>query len=125
MLNANLAAKLQKLFIASPQYARLLSRTAKGVKGELNLTGLTDSAKSLVLSVLSHETKRPCVLIVQDNHTGARYHQELINLVRYPVFLYPSSEVSPYEQVLSSPDNIELCSDIVRTGQDLLRSLTL
>jgi len=113
MLNANLAAKLQKLFIASPQYARLLSRTAKGVKGELNLTGLTDSAKSLVLSVLSHETKRPCVLIVQDNHTGARYHQELINLVRYPVFLYPSSEVSPYEQVLSSPDNIAAQLDLL------------
>ncbi|MBK9769887.1 MAG: transcription-repair coupling factor [Candidatus Obscuribacter sp.] len=104
--NLNLVAKLHQLFIDSPQYAKLLSGTARGSASELNLVGLTDSAKSLVLSVLSHETKRPVVLVVQDNHTGARYHQELGNLSRFPIYLYPSSEVSPYEQVLSSPDNI-------------------
>jgi Transcription-repair coupling factor (superfamily II helicase) len=64
--------------------------------------------------VLTHETKRPLVLVVQDNHTGARYHQELINLSRFPVFLYPSSEVSPYEQVLSSPDNIAAQLELLR-----------
>jgi transcription-repair coupling factor (superfamily II helicase) len=122
MQNANLASKLQKLFVASPQYARLLSRTAKGARGELNLTGLTDAAKSLVISNLAHETRRPIFLVVQDNHTGARYHQELINLVRYPVYLYPSSEVSPYEQVLSSPDNIaaqlELLKHLIEKPQE-------
>lgn len=113
--NLNLVTKLHQLFIDSPQYARLLSRTARGAQSqELNLVGLTDSAKSLVLSVLTHETKRPLVLVVQDNHTGARYHQELINLSRFPVFLYPSSEVSPYEQVLSSPDNIAAQLEMLR-----------
>jgi transcription-repair coupling factor (superfamily II helicase) len=106
MRNANLAVNLHQLFLHCPQYAKLLSRTAKGSGTELNLVGLTDSAKSLVLSVLSHETKRPMMLVVQDNHVGARYHQELSNLSKFPVYLFPSSEVSPYEQVLSSPDNI-------------------
>ncbi|HMW89333.1 MAG TPA: transcription-repair coupling factor [Candidatus Obscuribacter sp.] len=113
--NLNLVAKLHQLFLDSPQYAKLLGRTARGSgKNELNLVGLTDSAKSLVLSVLTHETRRPLVLVVQDNHSGARYHQELINLSRYPVFFYPSSEVSPYEQVLSSPDNIAAQLELLR-----------
>ncbi|MBU6451257.1 MAG: transcription-repair coupling factor [Cyanobacteria bacterium REEB67] len=106
MRNANLAVNLHQLFLHCPQYAKLLSRTARGSNTELNLVGLTDSAKSLVLSVLAHETKRPMMIVVQDNHIGARYHQELSNLSRYPIYLFPSSEVSPYEQVLSSPDNI-------------------
>jgi len=118
MRNSNLAAKLHQLFISSPQYARLLARTAKGGAGELNLTGLTDSAKSLVLSVLSHETKRSVFLVVQDNHTGARYHQELTNLSKYPIYVYPSSEVSPYEQVLSSPDNIAAQLEVLRHCQE-------
>jgi transcription-repair coupling factor len=118
MRNSNLAAKLHQLFISSPQYAKLLARTAKGSSSELNLTGLTDSAKSLVLSVLSHETKRSIFLVVQDNHTGARYHQELTNLSKYPVLVYPSSEVSPYEQVLSSPDNIAAQLEVLRHCQE-------
>jgi len=116
--NSNLAAKLHQLFISSSQYARLLARTAKGSSGELNLTGLTDSAKSLVLSVLGHETKRAIFLVVQDNHTGARYHQELTNLSKYPIFVYPSSEVSPYEQVLSSPDNVAAQLEVLRHCQE-------
>lgn len=104
-----LANALHQVFLNSPHYARLLSRTAKHAgrtHTELNLAGLSDSAKSLVLTVLLHEVRRPMFLVVQDNHVGAHYHQEFNNLSKYPVFFYPSSEVSPYEQVLSSPDNV-------------------
>ncbi|MBX3076014.1 transcription-repair coupling factor [Candidatus Obscuribacterales bacterium] len=101
-----LANALHQVFINSPNYARLLARTAKQAQTELNLAGLTDSAKTLVMTVLQHEIRRPMFLVVADNHSGAFFHQELNNLSRYPVFLYPSSEVSPYEQVLSSPDNV-------------------
>lgn len=101
-----LANALHQRFLDCPQYARLLARTARAAQGELNIAGLTDSAKSLILSVLLHEVKRPFIFVVPDNHVAARYHQELANLCRYPVHFYPSSEVSPYEQVLSSPDNI-------------------
>jgi transcription-repair coupling factor (superfamily II helicase) len=101
-----LATALHQRFLDCPQYARLLSRTARAAKGELNIAGLADSAKSLILSVLLHEVKRPFFFVVPDNHVAARYHQELANLCRYPVYFYPASEVSPYEQVLSSPDNI-------------------
>lgn len=101
-----LANALHQVFINSPNYARLLARTAKQAQTELNLAGLTDSAKTLVLTVLQHEIRRPMFLVVADNHSGAFFHQEFTALSRYPVFLYPSSEVSPYEQVLSSPDNV-------------------
>jgi transcription-repair coupling factor (superfamily II helicase) len=101
-----LANALHSVFINSPNYARLLARTARQAQTELNLAGLTDSAKTLVLTVLQHEIRRPMFFVVADNHSGAFFHQEFNNLSRYPVFLYPSSEVSPYEQVLSSPDNV-------------------
>jgi transcription-repair coupling factor (superfamily II helicase) len=101
-----LANNLHQLFLDSPQYARLLARTARASNNEVNIAGLSDSAKSLVVSALLHEIKRPIFLVVADNHSGARYQQELENLSRFPVYFYPFSEVSPYEQVLSSPDNI-------------------
>ncbi len=101
-----LANALHQQFLDCSQYARLLARTARASKTELNIAGLTDSAKSLILSVLLHEVKRPFFFVVSDNHVAARYHQELVSLTRYPVYMFPNSEVSPYEQVLSSPDNI-------------------
>lgn len=106
MRDNKLANALHESFRNSPNYARLLARTARGAKTELNLAGLTDSAKSLIISSLQHEIRRPVYLVVQDNHSAAHYHQELSNLSKYRVFLYPASEVSPYEQVLSSPDNV-------------------
>ncbi|HEY9775106.1 MAG TPA: transcription-repair coupling factor [Planktothrix sp.] len=101
-----LATALHQRFLDCSQYARLLARTARSAVSELNIAGLTDSAKSLVLSVLLHEVKRPFFLVVPDNHVAAKYHAELANLTRYPVYFFPNPEVSPYEQVLSSPDNI-------------------
>ncbi|MGD9681170.1 MAG: transcription-repair coupling factor [Candidatus Obscuribacterales bacterium] len=106
MRENQLADALHYSFLNSPNYARLLSRTARASHAELNMAGLTDSAKSLVMSCLQHEIKRPLFLVVQDNHTAAHYLQELSYLSRYKVLLYPASEVSPYEQVLSSPDNV-------------------
>lgn len=101
-----LARALHQHFLHSPQYAKILARTAKHSARELHITGLSDSAKSLVLSLLHHEVKRPFFLVTADHHHAARYHQEITNLSRFKTFLYPSSEVSPYEQVLHSPDTI-------------------
>ena len=117
-----LSSALHQRFLECPQYARLLARTARAAAGELNIAGLTDSAKTLILSLLMHEIKRPFFLVVPDNHAGARFHQEIGNLSRYPVFFYPSAEVSPYEQVLSSPDNtapqLELLQHILSKPQE-------
>ncbi|HEY9786250.1 MAG TPA: hypothetical protein V6D17_12655, partial [Candidatus Obscuribacterales bacterium] len=109
-----LAGVLHQRFLNCPQYARILARTARHSRSELNVAGLSDSAKSLVLSVLLHEVKRPFFVVVQDNQIGARLKHELSNLSRYPVFFYPASEVSPYEQVLSSPDNIAQQMEVLR-----------
>lgn len=117
-----LSTALHQRFLDCPQYARLLARTARAAGGELNIAGLTDSAKTLILSLLMHEIKRPFFMVVPDNHVGARFHQEIGNLSRYPVFFYPSAEVSPYEQVLSSPDNtapqLELLRHIMSSPKD-------
>src|SRR4029077_5587717 len=86
-----LAAALHQRFLNCPQYARLLARTARSALSELNIAGLSDSAKALVLSVLLHEVKRPFFLVVADNHLAVRFHQELANLSRYPVYFYPNS----------------------------------
>ena len=102
-----LAQVLHQSFLECSQYAKLLARTApQAARGEVHVTGLSDSAKSLILSLLHHEVRRPFFVIASDNHHAARYHQEIANLSRYPVFFYPASEVSPYEQVLHGPDTI-------------------
>lgn len=102
-----LAQVLHQRFLECSQYAKLLARTApQAARGEVHVTGLSDSAKSLILALLHHEVRRPFFVIASDNHHAARYHQEISNLSRYPVFFYPASEVSPYEQVLHGPDTI-------------------
>ncbi len=109
-----LAAQLHQRFLDCPQYARLLARTARAAQGEVYISGLADSAKSLILSLLLHEVKRPFFLVASDNHQATRYYEELSNICRYPVFLYPGSEVSPYEQVLSSSDTISGQMEVLR-----------
>ncbi len=101
-----LASQLHQRFLDCPQYARLLARTARASQSEVHISGLSDSAKSLILSLLLHEVKRPFFLVAADNHQATRYYQEIVNLCRYPVYFYPASEVSPYEQVLSSADTV-------------------
>ncbi|HEY9791813.1 MAG TPA: DEAD/DEAH box helicase, partial [Candidatus Obscuribacterales bacterium] len=102
-----LAQVLHQRFLECPQYAKLLARTApQAARGEVHVTGLSDSAKSLIMSLLHHEVKRPFFLVASDNHHASRYHQEISHLSRFPVFFYPASEVSPYEQVLHGPDTI-------------------
>ncbi|MGH9552959.1 MAG: hypothetical protein ACRD3W_26500, partial [Terriglobales bacterium] len=61
-----LATALHQRFLDCPQYARLLARTARAASAELNISGLADSAKTLILSVLMHEVKRPFFLVVSD-----------------------------------------------------------
>jgi transcription-repair coupling factor (superfamily II helicase) len=118
-----LAQVLHQRFLECPQYAKLLARTAPpAARGEVHVTGLSDSAKSLILSLLHHEVKRPFFLVASDNHHAARYHQEIANLSRFPVFFYPASEVSPYEQVLHGPDTIagqmEVLEHIIKHAND-------
>lgn len=122
MRNNPLAASLYELFLNSPKFARLITRvnSSKEAKGnELNISGLTDSAKTLILSVMQHQVKKPLVMICQDNHSAAHYHQEFTNLSRFKVLWYPASEVSPYEQVLSGPDNVAAQMEVLRTLSDL------
>jgi len=118
-----LAQVLHQRFLECPQYAKLLARTApQAARGEVHVTGLSDSAKSLILSLLHHEVRRPFFVVASDNHHAARYHQEISNLSRYPVFFYPASEVSPYEQVLHGPDTIagqmEVLEHIIKHPND-------
>jgi transcription-repair coupling factor (superfamily II helicase) len=109
-----LASQLHQRFLDCAQYARLLARTARASAAEISIAGLSDSAKSLILSLLQHEVKRPFFLIASDNHQATRYYQEIANLSRYPVFFYPGSEVSPYEQVLSSSDTVNGQMEVLR-----------
>ena len=104
--DTQLISQLQQHFIACRPYARLLAKTARDSAAEVNLNGLHDSAKSLLLSVLVQEIKRPLIVVAADAQQAIRFYQELVNLSRVPVFLYPASEISPYEQVVSSSDII-------------------
>ena len=104
-----LADFLKQRLSSCPQYARLLARIRQHLSGhralEMNALGLSDSAKSLILSGLLQDLGRPLFFVVADNHLASFYEQELSGISSLPILLYPASEISPYEQVLSSPDN--------------------
>ena len=87
-------------------FARLRRRSGNPIDNELTVAGLTNSAHSLVLSSILNNLREPLFFIVSDSHQAAFYERELNDICQYPVFTYPASEISPYEQVLSSPDNI-------------------
>ncbi len=110
MNSQNLLANfIESRLLPCPQYARLLARLKrqdKGENSESTVAGLTDSAKSLLISGLLTDLRQPLFFIVSDSHQAAFYERELSDICNYPVFIYPASEISPYEQVLSSPDNI-------------------
>ncbi len=104
-----LANFIEPRLLQCPQYARLLARLRrqdKDVQSESTIAGLTDSAKSLLLSGMLSDLRQPLFFVVSDSHQAAFYERELNDICEYPVLTYPASEISPYEQVLSSPDNI-------------------
>ncbi len=105
-LNSFIEARLS----LCPQYTRLIARLMRQagseVDNELTVGGLTDSAKSLFMSGMLTNLRQPLFFIVSDSHQAAFYERELSDICQYPVLTYPASEISPYEQVLSSPDNI-------------------
>ena len=109
-----LAQALHQHFLDCPQYAKILARTAKQSRQETHITGLSDSAKSLILSLLHHEIRRPFFLVAPDHNHASRYQQELSNLSKYKVLMFPASEVSPYEQVLHSPDTISQQMEVLQ-----------
>src|SRR5262249_3874897 len=96
-----LTSALHERFLNFPPYARLLSRAARHDVLELNIAGLNDSAKSLIFAMLLNEVKRPFLLVTEDQHRAIRFWEEFSNLACFPVYLYPASEVSPYEQVFT------------------------
>ena len=105
-----LANFLEPRLSRCPQYARLLARLRRqrgaDKHDESTVAGLTDSAKSLLLSGILTDLRQPLFFIVSDSHQAAFYERELNDICQYPVLMYPASEISPYEQVLSSPDNV-------------------
>jgi transcription-repair coupling factor (superfamily II helicase) len=75
-------------------------------KPERIIHGLTNSAKSLVLSSLMASSKQAMVFVVQNHHDAQIYYQEIKNLISYsknetPVFNFLSQEISPYDQINS------------------------
>ena len=105
-----LASFIETRLSQCPQYARLIARlqrqSEENVDKEVTIGGLTDSAKSLLMSGVLTNLRQPLFFIVSDSHQAAFYERELNDICQYPVLTYPASEISPYEQVLSSPDNV-------------------
>ncbi len=106
-----------------PQYDRLIARLKRqsgaGKDDEVVVAGLTDSAKSLLISGVLTNLRQPLFFIVSDSHQAAFYECELSDICQYPVLTYPASEISPYEQVLSSPDNVAAQMEVLYRLQNM------
>ena len=109
----------QKQLYNCAKYNQILRLAKNSQFKEITVSGLNDSARALIISTLFLELKKTLIIFEPDNHQAIKLYQELSNLNSHKVYFYPASEVSPYEQVLSSPDNTAYQMDLLlKLSQD-------
>jgi transcription-repair coupling factor (superfamily II helicase) len=88
--------------------------------------GLTNPAKSVMLSSLAAVTKSPIVFITQNHHEAANFYRELKNLnPQKKVFNFLSHEVSAYDQINSDSSIIASQFEVFESWQKQEQSITV
>ena len=88
--------------------------------------GLTNSAKSLMLSTLLGRATRAMIFLVSSHQEAQLYAREIKNLCPdRPVYNFQAQEVSPYEQINSDIDVLSVQYEIFNTWMTNKPSLTV
>jgi transcription-repair coupling factor (superfamily II helicase) len=99
---------------------------AKLFKSGQIIHGLTNPAKSVILSNLANSTKAPIVFITHNHHEAATYYRELKNLnPNKKVFNFLSHEVSAYDQINSDVSIISSQFEVIESWQQQEQSITI
>jgi transcription-repair coupling factor (superfamily II helicase) len=95
---------------SSPIFARVASRLKEGT-GRVSVSGLTPTAKGLLLVLLQRQTSRPFVLLVADNKTAEamvpviQAFGELTGAVSpKSVVSFPARDVLPFQKLSPHPE---------------------
>ena len=101
---ADLHSLLQPLLAHASVQAAIaaLSEPAAGQPGAVS--GLTPTAKALLIAALAHQVKRPVVVLTQDNEAAQNYRQTTATFLEWlnpgagnSVQVLPTLDCSPYE----------------------------
>jgi transcription-repair coupling factor (superfamily II helicase) len=99
---------------------------SKLLKSGQIIHGLTNPAKSVVLSNLRSAIKSPIVFITQNHHEAATYYRELKNLnPNCKIFNFLSHEVSAYDQINSDVSIISSQFEVIESWQKQEPSITV
>jgi len=103
-----------------------LKEIIKIIKGKLInkilLSGLKDSARSFFIAALAskEETKKPYLIITDSQENALKIYQDLRTFLNKPqneeenIFLFPSFDVLPYEDISSDPQIIQQRINILK-----------
>ena len=99
---------------------------SKLLKSGQIIHGLTNPAKSVVLSNLRSAIKSPIVFITQNHHEAATYYRELKNLnPNCKIFNFLSHEVSAYDQINPDVSIISSQFEVIESWQKQEPSITV
>src|SRR5690606_3179336 len=85
--------QLQQLFADHDDAQSIISGIEVGIKEQL-VSGLSGSARTVFLSSLYYETKKPFLILTPNLLQAQKLYDDLIHLVREEeVYLYPANEL--------------------------------
>ncbi|UQS87048.1 transcription-repair coupling factor [Nicoliella spurrieriana] len=94
--------KLSQFFTSIPQF-QTITDNLKPATRQL-ITGMSGSAKTLLLSILLEQTKQPILLVVDNLHHMTQVADDFTNLLsENQVFEFPAEELIAAEAATSSP----------------------
>ncbi|GAB4113416.1 MAG: transcription-repair coupling factor [Candidatus Caldatribacteriota bacterium] len=93
------------------QYNNILSFLKEKRNNNLQIFGLKNSSRSFLLSALIEEVENSCLIITDTSEDALMLYQDLSTLlIRFPqknIFLFPSLDILPYEDISPDPQIME------------------
>ncbi len=95
---------IKQHFLHSDEVGTIISSLEEGLKEQL-ITGLSGSARSVLLSVLHEEQNKPVLVVTHNLLQAQKIYDDLQNLLpRGNVFLYPANDLIASEMGTASPE---------------------
>ncbi|HDK26452.1 MAG TPA: transcription-repair coupling factor [Candidatus Atribacteria bacterium] len=106
------------LWNKSEEFKNIVNTIKGGHLDKLWISGLEKSARSFFISALIEETNNSCIIITDNQENALQIYQDLTTFLgifqRENIFLFPSFDVFPYEDITPDPQIIEQRINILR-----------
>ncbi|MEA1939423.1 MAG: transcription-repair coupling factor, partial [Candidatus Caldatribacteriota bacterium] len=109
------------LWNKSQEFEDIVKITKKNTAFNLRIIGLNDSARSLFISALKKEINKSFLIITDNQENALQIYQDLNTFSNNPrnddnreIFLFPSFDVLPYEDISPDPQIIQQRINILK-----------